>query len=149
MRMQRGFTLIELMVAVLVATILISIAVPAYKTQIRKSRRTDAKTALLDLAGREERYFNTNNTYTAVSGNLGYGTATTAMSAFPVGSGYYGVTITPTATPSTTYLIVAIPLTADQLKDTSCLYFSVSNTGQQTANMLTTGAGTDSTATCW
>jgi len=40
-----GFSLIELMVTVAIATILISIAIPAYNTQIRKSRRTEAKTA--------------------------------------------------------------------------------------------------------
>ena len=53
---QRGFTLIELMVVVVIATILVGIAVPSYMSQMRKSRRTDAKTALLELAGREERF---------------------------------------------------------------------------------------------
>ena len=51
-RMSRsaGFTLIELMVVVIIATILLSIAIPAYTSQIRKSRRTEARTAVLDLA---------------------------------------------------------------------------------------------------
>jgi type IV pilus assembly protein PilE len=49
----RGFTLVELMVVIVIASILMAIAIPSYKTSIRKSRRTDAKTALLDLAGRE------------------------------------------------------------------------------------------------
>ena len=56
----RGFTLVELMVVIVIASILMAIAVPSYKNSIRKSRRTDAKTALLDLAGREERFNSTN-----------------------------------------------------------------------------------------
>ena len=70
-----GFTLIELMVTVAIATILISIAIPAYNTQIRKSRRTEAKTALLDLAGREERFYNTSSppNYSSTPSDLGYG----------------------------------------------------------------------------
>jgi len=47
-----GFTLVELMIVVVIASILLAIAVPSYMTQVRESRRTEAKTALLDLAGR-------------------------------------------------------------------------------------------------
>src|SRR5437016_2759671 len=46
-----GFTLIELMVVVAIATILFSIAIPSYMTYIRQSRRTEAKTAVLVLGG--------------------------------------------------------------------------------------------------
>src|SRR5438132_12993393 len=57
-----GFTLIELMVVVAIVTILFSIAIPSYMSYIRQSRRTEAKTAVLDLAGREERFLSTNPT---------------------------------------------------------------------------------------
>jgi type IV pilus assembly protein PilE len=136
-----GFTLIELMIAVVIATVLISIAIPAYNASIRKSRRTDAKTAVLDLAGREERFYNTNNTYSAVPSDLGYnGTAV----AFPmvVGNGYYSVSVTvvPAAgLVGPSYTIQAVPVTADQLLDTNCLLFQVTNTGAQTAT----------NANCW
>ena len=55
-----GFTLIELMIVVVVLTLLAAIAIPTYSNQIRKSRRSEAKSALLDLAGREERFMATN-----------------------------------------------------------------------------------------
>ena len=84
-----GFTLIELMVTVIVAAILVAIAVPSYTMQTRKSRRTDAKTALLDLAGREERYNSTNSVYTSVPGNLGY----TGPWPVKVGGGYYQISV--------------------------------------------------------
>src|SRR5580704_3895466 len=84
-----GFTLVELLIVIVIATILATIAIPSYQAQIRKSRRTDAKTALLDLAAREERYNSTYNTYTSVPANLGY------SGNFPVtvGSGYYQINI--------------------------------------------------------
>ena len=46
-----GFTLIELMVTVAIVGILATIAATSYQSQVMKSRRTDARTALLDLAG--------------------------------------------------------------------------------------------------
>src|SRR6201987_6133436 len=68
-----GFTLVELMVVVVIATILLSVAVPSYMSQVRQSRRTEAKTAVLDLASREERYFSTNGAiYSTTPTHLGY-----------------------------------------------------------------------------
>jgi type IV pilus assembly protein PilE len=147
-----GFTLVELMIVVVIVAILASIAVPAYNAQIRQSRRTDAKTALLDLAGREERYYDANPTtgYTNGSANLGYATTLPAMTNYPVGSGYYTVTVTPTAavpttTPPTpaTYTIVATAI-GDQAKD-SCSTFTLTSTGQQTA----TGSDPNPSVDCW
>ncbi len=157
-RRMAGFTLIELMIAVVVASILVSIAVPTYTSSIRKSRRTEAKSALLDLAGREERYINANPNigYTAVAANLGYTSATTSITNLAIGSGYYAVTVSALApttvgtvyTPSS-YTVTAIPLTPDQLKDTQCLYFYLDNTGKQTSNTSTAATGTDTSTTCW
>ncbi len=147
-----GFTLIELMVAVLVASILFAVAVPSYLSQVRKSRRVDAKTALLDLAGREERFFNTNNAYTTLAVNLGYAAAGSAATVtnLPVGSStnYYQVTVTvpAAALPAPSYQITATPLTADQLKDTTCASFSIDSTGTQSA-LSSTGVVT--TTSCW
>jgi type IV pilus assembly protein PilE len=140
-----GFTLIELMIAVAIAAILLSLAIPAYNRYIRQSRRNDARSALVDLAGREERYFNTNgNTYTTNLNSLGYGTVATPT--MTVGSGYYSVVLLPGASGSiaTSYLITAVPITVDQLKDTNCLYFSIDNTGLQLA-----GTPAVANSLCW
>jgi len=146
-----GFTLIELMITVVIVSILASIAIPAYNAQIRKSRRTEAKTALLDLAGREERYFSTAGKYSDQAVNLGYSSPTPAVSVLPVGSGYFTVTVnyTPgssTATPPTldTYSIVATPV-GDQANDT-CTQFRVDSTGLQTA---TSPTDPNASVDCW
>lgn len=132
-----GFTLVELMVVVVIAAVLLAIAVPTYSRSIRKSRRTEAKTALLDLAGREERFYNTSSppNYSSTPSDLGYG-ATAAAFPMTVGSGYYQVSVAFTApAPNVpgTYTLTARPITTDQLKDTQCLFFTLTNTGAQTA----------------
>ena len=54
-RKQSGFTLIELMVVVTVIALLAMIALPSYQNSVRKSRRTDARIALTELAQTLER----------------------------------------------------------------------------------------------
>ena len=141
-----GFTLVELLVTMAVVSILATIAVASYSSQVQKSRRTDARSALLDLAGREENLFSTNNAYSATPSDLGYAPVGTP---FPisVGSGYYTVSIAvpdpaqAAATP-TTYSITATPV-GSQASDAACATLSVNQLGVQSS----TGTGT--TATCW
>jgi len=46
---QRGFTLIELMVTVVVISVLALIAVPSYQQYVRQARRVEAQASLIDL----------------------------------------------------------------------------------------------------
>ena len=160
-----GFSLIELVVVILVVALLAAIAIPSYQSQIRKSRRTDARTAVVDLAAREEKYFSLNNSYTNSATNLGYGTGAT----FPqnVGSGYYQVYVCPASTAGSTvsttpctaasatttgtsYVVAAIPASGStQANDSSCQYFAIDNTGTQFASASSAGTGSDVSSTCW
>lgn len=138
-----GFTLIELMVALAVVAILAAIVTPSYMNSIKKSRRTDAKTALLDLASREERFFSTNNAYVtsaASAASLGYPslplgvpsatqTNYTINVAAPAGG---GVGYTATAAPS-----------GGQVGD-ACGTYAIDDKGNQTNS-----GGTLSGAACW
>src|SRR5262245_16249993 len=51
----RGFTLVEMMIAVSIVTILAAVAYPSYMNQVQRTRRTDGKAALMDTAQRLER----------------------------------------------------------------------------------------------
>ncbi len=59
----RGFTLIELLVVMAVIAILAAIAYPSYQDSVRKSRRADAKSVLLNAAQWMERFYTENNRY--------------------------------------------------------------------------------------
>lgn len=137
-----GFTLIELMITVVIATILLTIGFPVYLHQIRESRRTDARSALLDLAAREERYFATNSAYTATAAKLGYpGFGST----YPVGNGQYyylSVTVNNGVTPPLFTLVANPESGKGQDQDGDCTSFTVDSTGKQSA----TGANP---ASCW
>ena len=139
-RMLEGFTLIELMIAVAIVAILGMIAMASYSAQIQKSRRTDARSAVMDLAGREEKLFSTTNAYSGVPSDLGYG-AVGAVFPITVGSGYYQVNVA-VANPPVTYVITATAI-GSQANDTKCTTLSVDELGSQTST------GTETAATCW
>jgi len=67
-----GFTLIELMIVVAIIGIIAAIAYPSYQDQVRKSKRTDGHSKIMDAMARQERYFSENNTYTDDMTDLGY-----------------------------------------------------------------------------
>jgi type IV pilus assembly protein PilE len=141
-----GFTLIELMITVVVLSIIVAIAMPAYTQQMQKARRTDARNALLDIAGREERYLSVASSYSVLTTDVGY------AGVWPqaVTNGYYQ--ITSVQVPDPAYLgtgpsfIVTATAIGLQANDTACFTFTVNQTGQQVA--LTSG-GAPNSATCW
>ena len=59
----RGFTLIELMIVVAVIAVLAAIAYPSYQEQVRKTRRAQARTDLMQTVQLFERYYSARNTY--------------------------------------------------------------------------------------
>jgi len=148
-KFSRGMTLIELMVVVVIATILVSIAVPSYMAQVRRSRRVEAKTALLELAGREERFLSTNGAdYSQTPAELGY-----AAFGVPIASGYYSLAVTrcqvgancgPNAVPGPSYILTATPVAGTpQVNDTECGAYSVDSIGSQFSS------GSQTAAYCW
>lgn len=60
---QAGFSLIELMIAILIVGIIAAFAIPNYSRSVRRAERTDARAALVDAQALQERYFFAYNTY--------------------------------------------------------------------------------------
>ena len=101
----RGFTLIEIMIAVAIVAILVSIAVPSYQSQLRKGRRADAQAFMMDLAQRQQQYLLDARTYatgaTAVT-DLGTKAPATVTDFYTVDIGPAAATTPPTYTITTT-----------------------------------------------
>jgi type IV pilus assembly protein PilE len=124
-----GFTLIEMMIVITIAAILLGIAVPSYTSQMRKTRRTEARTALLDLAAREERFFSTRSAYTNLPSDLGYA----GNFPMPVGSSYYQINVTVDNTVPK-FTATAAPINSQSADTAQCGTYTLDSTGQQTVS---------------
>ncbi len=87
-RQQQGVTLIELMIAVVIISILASVALPSYDQYVKKSRRSDGAAQLSRIMQQQERFFLNNMTYTEDLSDLGYDTSGGAVESQ---EGYYNI----------------------------------------------------------
>lgn len=137
----KGFTLMELMIAVAIIGILAAIALPQYQQYILKSKRVDAKNAIMKVGAEQEKYYLQNNTY---FDNTQFGTVNAAKKWFKVNgsseitseSGYYKLVITQdgTNTFAQSYVVTATPSTGStQANDSKCTAFAMDGSGQQRA----------------
>lgn len=67
-RARRGFTLIELMIAVAIVAILAAVALPSYRAYIVRGQLADATHGLATVRALMERHFQDNRTYATVGG---------------------------------------------------------------------------------
>lgn len=138
---ERGVTLIELMITVVIVAILAAIAYPSYTQYVLRSHRTAAKTALHDMASRQERLFTTTNAYGTTLAALGYPAGASVPVPDP-SNHYYDLSIDPSTT-ATTYLLLAAPF-GSQLNDAECGTFTLDQLGNQGIS-----GGTGTAQTCW
>jgi type IV pilus assembly protein PilE len=140
-----GFTLIEIMIAVIIVGILAAIALPSYYKYIERSRRTDAQKALMDLANREEQYFLDRRTYTDKPEALGLAKNPRSQ------DGYYDLAIAPGPAAEggirAGYAISATPVKGGtQERDTLCATFTLTSKGVRGAESQ---SHADSKEECW
>jgi type IV pilus assembly protein PilE len=116
-RRSRGFTLIELVIAMVIAAILVALAYPSLMGSIRKGRRSEAMAALTALQQEEERWRSNNQSYTDSLVNLRITTPTNP-------GRYYALSFV--GTPSATaYTALADGSGSSQGVDANCVKMAV------------------------
>lgn len=118
---RNGFTLIELMIALVVVALLSAVAFPSFMDTIRKSRRSEAFTALNCAQQAQERWRAGNASYTSNLTNAwpaGLGCLATTP------NGYYSISIADVS--ETGYSVTATAVSGtSQANDTGCIRLRV------------------------
>jgi type IV pilus assembly protein PilE len=123
-RRQRGFTLLELMITLVIMALILAVAFPSYMSTVRKSRRAEAIGALTAVQQAQER-FRANR---AIYGNLNVPADADTLPniAATTVNGHYTLTVTGNA--AAAYTVVATAA-GSQANDTACAVMGVRSTG--------------------
>lgn len=144
----RGFTLIEILIAVVVLGVLLAVAVPGYVNSVSKSHRADAKVALTTAAQSMERYFTERNTY--LGAQFGAAGAGVQVGGAASANGYYTMSFAAggaTNTSTGTYVLVATP--AGTQAGDACGAYALDQNNNITSNYGGSSPSTPPPASCW
>jgi type IV pilus assembly protein PilE len=125
LQLQRGVTLIELLIVVVILSVIASFAYPSYQNYVVETKRTAASSILLQVADRQQQFFMDNKRFTNDLTALGFANNPLVISedgsvmADAAASGStYSVSLSNVA--ATTFTITAAPLHAQATRDTKC-----------------------------
>ena len=121
-RTMSGFTLIELMIAVVVVGILAVVSLPSYADFVKRGARADAQAFLMEVALRQQQRLVDRRAYAGSLVDLGVATPQSI-------AGKYAVSMTAPAAVPPTFTITAAPQGAQALE--GCGTLSLTSSGQR------------------
>ena len=133
----QGFSLIELMIAVVIVGILAAIAIPMYSDYVTRSRRADGQATLMQVAQELERCYTQFSKYNDNSCSVVSSSTVSETS----DQGFYGISASGGNLTESTFTLTATPQN-EQADDTDCTALTLTHLGEQSA----TGDDPDS---CW
>lgn len=122
MRHKKGFTLIELMIAMVIVGVLAAIAYPSFVDTVRKSRRADAMDAITSIRLAQEKWRANETTYTNTLTDIWEGSKDDAAVTL---DGYYKLTLEDDSADGTGYIVRATPTTKGDQDEDKCGYFEL------------------------
>jgi type IV pilus assembly protein PilE len=125
----RGFTLIELIVAMAIVAILATIAYPVYVHQLIEGRRSAAEATLMDIAQREQQYFLDQRQYAAGANSAAVSTNLNVTIPSSV-TQFYSISVTSSSGPPPTFTATATPIAGTAQAGDSTL--TIDQTGSKT-----------------
>ena len=138
--MNAGFTLVELMIAVVIIGILAAIAYPSYTAYVQRSHRAQLKTIMLENAQILERFFTEANAYDVNA--TGAAPAIFDRSPKPnEGRLTYSIGV---VSDTTSFTLTATPVVGGPMEGDACGKFTLNQLGQR--GLLD---NTSSIAECW
>lgn len=142
---QRGFTLIELMITVVIVGILSAIAVPQYRQYIERSRRTDATAVLMEASQFMQKLMESNNGSYQVNGGAAPELPTAIRTSPPNATGKniaYDITVA-TPTPNS-FVLTATPNSGGRMAGTECGALTLDQRNRRGVE-----GGSKSVTDCW
>ncbi len=117
-RSMRGFTLIELVIAMVIAVFLVAVALPSFMDSLRKGRRSEAMGGLTALQQEQERWRSNNQAYSE--------SLTDLRITSPTSPGrYYTLAVKSGSGTATGYEAIADGTGSSQAKDGDCAKLAV------------------------